>query len=194
MAGLATASFMQQVPDEPSTWQFCQPLARDVVYDLIPVAQRREWHARLARAMERYEPRSDSDAEGEYGGSEAVARHLPPATIAFHWSQACEGVEASQWRRSLRAIEWWERSVLAAIDAAAHAEALLLLDRAQQLAELLSRYFSGHKLPAAATGGSSEGSALASPVGDNGSEGLEDWATAGPDSQVGTGPGRSRVG
>lgn len=35
------------------TTQTCiQALARDVVYDLIPVGQRREWHGRLAFAME----------------------------------------------------------------------------------------------------------------------------------------------
>lgn len=72
-----------------------QVLARDVVYDLVPLGQRRDWHARLAQAMERYSPSAGQEDDGG-GAPQKGESHLPPTTIAYHWSQACRGVEAAQ--------------------------------------------------------------------------------------------------
>lgn len=51
---LEAASFLRQDPQEPATWRFCQLLARDVVYEMIPKDVRRDWHAAAAAAMEAY--------------------------------------------------------------------------------------------------------------------------------------------
>ena len=52
--------------------------ARDAAYELIPFQQRRALHAQLARALE----------QG------LNLDHVPPSALAYHWSQACRGVEA----------------------------------------------------------------------------------------------------
>eukprot|EP00887_Chlorella_sp_A99_P006306 scaffold3.g6306.t1 len=157
LAGLEAARFMRQEDSqEASAWQFCQArgagprcsavLARDVVYDMVPLGQRREWHARLAAAMEGWARPAGQGGEGDGQGPD----HLPPATIAFHWTQSCRRTEATQWHRTLRAIEWWQRAAVAALDAGEHAEALALLGRAQGLAEQLAAYSGGREEPPAA--------------------------------------------
>ena len=52
--------------------------ARDAAYELIPFQQRRALHAQLAQALE----------QG------LKLDHVPPSALAYHWSQACRGVEA----------------------------------------------------------------------------------------------------
>ncbi|GAB4822063.1 hypothetical protein N2152v2_009109 [Parachlorella kessleri] len=109
LQGLAAANFMKQDPEEPITWRFTQVLARDVVYDLIPVGQRRDWHARHAFAME--------ICKSEWFG-------MPG------W-----------WWRTMKAIEYWEKSADEAIARAAFADALPLLQKAQDLGSLLAEYY-----------------------------------------------------
>ena len=65
-------------------------LARDVAYDLIPFAQRRGLHARLAEALETTLPRASA------------------TTIAFHYSKSCHAVEGAEWKRAVKAIQYWE--------------------------------------------------------------------------------------
>ena len=54
LCSLEAASFLRQDPQEPATWRFCQLLARDVVYEMVPKDVRRDWHAAAAAAMEAY--------------------------------------------------------------------------------------------------------------------------------------------
>lgn len=125
---LQSQRFVQQDEVDENLWRFCQVLARDVVFDMIPITQRRDWHGRLAAAMERLAPDLP----------------LPPSTIAYHWLESCAGLEVAQWPRALKAMEYWERAGVAAVDAGTPAEALNLLQKAQDVAEVLDRYFATH--------------------------------------------------
>jgi Adenylate and Guanylate cyclase catalytic domain len=78
-----------------ATWQFTDVLARDVVWDMIPLTQRREWQARLATAMARC---GNARGGGIDGGNSDNRRPIPPAIIAYHWSQAAIGVERTEVR------------------------------------------------------------------------------------------------
>lgn len=86
-----------------------QVLARDVAYDLIPFAQRRGLHARLAEALENTLPRAAA------------------ATIAFHYSKSCHSVEGSEWKRAAKAIQFWEMAAEEAMDGIDHGQVRLLL-------------------------------------------------------------------
>ena len=77
-------------------------LARDVAYDLIPFAQRRGLHARLAEALETTLPRAS------------------PTTIAFHYSKSCHAVEAAEWKRAVKAIQYWEMAAHEAMEGIDH--------------------------------------------------------------------------
>ena len=79
-------------------------LARDVAYDLIPFAQRRGLHARLAEALESTLPRAAA------------------ATIAFHYSKSCHSVEGSEWKRAVKAIQYWEVAAEEAMDGIDHGQ------------------------------------------------------------------------
>lgn len=81
-----------------------QVLARDVAYDLIPFAQRRGLHARLAEALETCLPRA------------------APATIAFHYSKSCLSVEGSDWKWAVKAIQYWEKAAEEAMDGIDHGQ------------------------------------------------------------------------
>lgn len=81
-----------------------QVLARDVAYDLIPFAQRRGLHARLAEALESTLPRAAA------------------ATIAFHYSKSCHSVEGSEWKRAVKAIQYWEMAAEEAMDGIDHGQ------------------------------------------------------------------------
>ena len=138
---LQSAGFVQQDAMDDNLWRFTQVLARDVVFDTIPITQRREWHGRLARAMERLAPELP----------------LPASTIAYHWSESCAGLEVAQWPRALKAMEYWESAAAQAVDAGAPAEAINLLQKAQDLAETLDRYFVSHTHSVWMIRGSSDG-------------------------------------
>lgn len=79
-----------------------QVLARDVAYDLIPFAQRRGLHARLAEALETTLPRASA------------------TTIAFHFSKSCHAVEGSEWKRAVKAIQYWEMAAEEAMEGIDH--------------------------------------------------------------------------
>lgn len=79
-----------------------QVLARDVAYDLIPFAQRRGLHARLAEALETTLPRASA------------------TTIAFHYSKSCHAVEGSEWKRAVKAIQYWEMAAEEAMEGIDH--------------------------------------------------------------------------
>lgn len=76
-----------------------QVLAQDVANQLIPFSQRRNLHAKLAEAFE---------------ASHAVPP-VPPAIIAYHWSESCRGSEDAEWKRVAKAVDWWERAAMAAM-------------------------------------------------------------------------------
>ena len=77
-------------------------LARDVAYDLIPFAQRRGLHARLAEALEITLPRACA------------------TTIAFHYSKSCHAVEGAEWKRAVKAIQYWEMAAEEAMEGIDH--------------------------------------------------------------------------
>jgi len=73
-----------------------------VAYDLIPFAQRRGLHARLAEALETSLPRASA------------------TTIAFHYSKSCHAVEAAEWKRAVKAIQFWEMAAEEAMEGIDH--------------------------------------------------------------------------
>ena len=79
-----------------------QVLARDVAYDLIPFAQRRGLHARLAEALETSLPRASA------------------TTVAFHYSKSCHSVESAEWKRAVKAIQYWEMAAEEAMEGIDH--------------------------------------------------------------------------
>ncbi|CAL8469391.1 g8932 [Coccomyxa elongata] len=118
---LEAARFLKAT-EVPGTWMITQVLARDVAYELIPFSQRRLLHAELARALE------------EDGRAGAV----PAAILAYHWTHSCAGIEASEWRRALMAVTWWERAAHDAQDKGIDpSEALRLFQRADAIAAIL---------------------------------------------------------
>ena len=73
-----------------------------MAYDLIPFAQRRGLHARLAEALETSLPRASA------------------TTIAFHYSKSCHAVEAAEWKRAVKAIQFWEMAAEEAMEGIDH--------------------------------------------------------------------------
>ncbi len=73
-----------------------------MAYDLIPFAQRRGLHARLAEALETSLPRAST------------------TTIAFHYSKSCHAVEAAEWKRAVKAIQFWEMAAEEAMEGIDH--------------------------------------------------------------------------
>lgn len=65
-------------------------VSRDVVYELIPVMQRRTLHARLAEVL----------------SGAALSSGVPAATVAYHWAQSCKstrgGVNIAELPRVLK--------------------------------------------------------------------------------------------
>ena len=82
-----------------------------MAYDLIPFAQRRGLHARLAEALETTLPRASA------------------TTIAFHYSKSCHAVEGSEWRRAVKAIQYWEMAAEEAMEGIDHHQVLQKLQR-----------------------------------------------------------------
>lgn len=140
-----------------STWQFTDVLGRDIVWDMIPLTQRREWQARLAAAMARFgnnnTPAAASAGGGGGGGANSYSgfmnttsnksnpysgrRAIPPAIIAYHWSQAALGVETTEWQATLQAIDWWERAASEASLSGSFDEEVSLLHNATIMANAL---------------------------------------------------------
>jgi hypothetical protein len=120
------------------TWQFTDLLARDAIWDMIPLTQRREWQARLATAMARFGTNTHSCGSG--GGNSSSGnlstnpysnrKPIPPAIIAYHWSKAALGVESTEWQSSLQAIHWWERAASEASLTGDYDEEIALLHNA----------------------------------------------------------------
>lgn len=103
-----------------STWLFTDILGRDIVWDMVPLTQRREWHARLATAMARFGKNNSTsvgngnnfngyiNASSSNSNPYSNKRAIPPTIIAYQWSQAALGVETTEWQATLQAINWWE--------------------------------------------------------------------------------------
>lgn len=138
LVGLCKAGFLRRDMNRPlELWQFSTMVARDVVYELIPHFQRRGLHAKTAEVLEAQE-----------GGC------APMTTVAYHWSQACLGVEITEWRRAFRAAECWEKAAAEATEKSARVEALRLYQKAVDVAEKLLQF----QLPVPAEGGHTEAS------------------------------------
>ena len=105
-------------------------LARDVAYDLIPFAQRRGLHARLAEALESTLPRAAA------------------ATIAFHYSKSCHSVEGSEWKRAVKAIQYWEVAAEEAMDGIDHGQVSCSQQWGAVLCQLCHVVFVGSAAPA----------------------------------------------
>ena len=80
----------------------CRCWHADVAYDLIPFAQRRGLHARLAESLETTLPRACA------------------TTIAFHYSKSCHAVEGAEWKRAVKAIQYWEMAAEEAMEGIDH--------------------------------------------------------------------------
>ena len=101
-------------------WNFVTVVVRDAVYAIIPHDQRRYLHAKLADSLQR-----------------ASGSTVPMATIAQHWTKACRGVEAAEWKRTTRAIRCWEAAAHQAMDKGQRVEAIQMFEMAQELATCL---------------------------------------------------------
>ncbi|KAL3159729.1 hypothetical protein ABBQ38_010135 [Trebouxia sp. C0009 RCD-2024] len=121
MEELTAAGFLKPCKETPDSWDFAQVLARDVAYDLIPFAQRRGLHARLAEALETTLPRASA------------------TTIAFHFSKSCHAVEGSEWKRAVKAIQYWEMAAEEAMEGIDHHQALHLFKKAEILLETMNK-------------------------------------------------------
>ncbi|KAL0052814.1 hypothetical protein WJX82_008196 [Trebouxia sp. C0006] len=121
MQELEAAGFLKPCKETPDSWDFAQVLARDVAYDLIPFAQRRGLHARLAEALETSLPRASA------------------TTIAFHYSKSCHAVEAAEWKRAVKAIQFWEMAAEEAMEGIDHHQALRLFKKAEILLETMNK-------------------------------------------------------
>lgn len=110
-----------------TTWRFEDVLARDVVYNMIPLSQRSTWHSKLAYELETYK-----DGRGN---------SIPPAIIAYHWSQAAAmssgDAKSADGRTeaSLKAVRAWEKAALEASLSWSYDGEITLLNHARASAE-----------------------------------------------------------
>ncbi|GMH42274.1 hypothetical protein BSKO_10193 [Bryopsis sp. KO-2023] len=102
-------------------WRFNNQVARDAVYGLIPNGQRRRLHAKFAQVLQE---------GGDWDDS----------IVAFHWEKSSEGVEAVEWRRTLKAISGWQRAGVYARDHGGLSQALDCFQRAVHLQEKLIEF------------------------------------------------------
>ena len=144
LCSLEAASFLRQDPQEPATWRFCQLLARDVVYEMVPKDVRRDWHAAAAATAKAAALVAEATQVCRLPALLCTPLHpfalhaVSPCPLllamATHQSTvahpACSPI-ALQWPRSFRAAEWWERSALDAVDNGTYSDALPLLQKAQ---------------------------------------------------------------
>lgn len=63
---------------------------------------------------------------------------VPSTALAYHWTQSCIGAEATEWKRALCAIDWWEKASYEAVEKAAKVEALRLFQKAADIADKIS--------------------------------------------------------
>ena len=138
---LRTEGFIKREEGSDSTWVFVDVLVRDVVYDMIPLTQRKEWHARLAAAMVvKSRQGDDVDVEGDEKKKkkEKKTKSIPAAIVAYHFTQACFQDEIAHWQVALHAIEWWERAAGEAAQKGAFTEESSLLHNAAIISSALS--------------------------------------------------------
>ncbi|GMH42293.1 hypothetical protein BSKO_10212 [Bryopsis sp. KO-2023] len=102
-------------------WRFNNQVARDAVYGLIPNGQRRRLHAKFAQVLQE---------GGDWDDS----------VVAFHWEKSSEGVEAVEWRRTLKAISGWQGAGVYARDHGGLSQALDCFQRAVHLQEKLIEF------------------------------------------------------
>ena len=91
--------------DEDVVWVFVDVLARDVVYNMIPMTQRKQWHAQLAAEMAIFG--GDGDG-GDAGGNRAI----PASIIAYHWSFSCFEDEATEVSFQSQRIDFYNKRCL----------------------------------------------------------------------------------
>ena len=97
---------MSLVPPCPPAWPCpsLQVLAQDVANSLIPFSQRRNLHFKLAEALE----------------ASHTIPPVPAAIIGFHFAESCKHVEGDEWRRAMKAVEYWEKAGLEAMEGIDH--------------------------------------------------------------------------
>ncbi|GMH40958.1 hypothetical protein BSKO_08862 [Bryopsis sp. KO-2023] len=113
----------QDMVSDNKLWQFNSHMARDAIYELIPHFQRRALHAKLAALLNTLECKA------------------PHAIIAYHWTQSCAGVEATEWRLAMCAMEEWEKATHEAMQKSAPAEALRLLQKAVDISNKIMAFY-----------------------------------------------------
>jgi class 3 adenylate cyclase len=121
LATLKMAGFLcQKTSDDDQSYAFRQTIIRDVIYNLMLFAQRRELHRRLARW---YETRYGSPVGTDAAAANSDARSLEPyyALLAEHWQMAEE---------ALPAIGYLERAAEQALRSGLYRETIDLLRRA----------------------------------------------------------------
>jgi len=118
-----------------TTWLFTDKLERDIVWDMIPLTQRREWQARLATEMAKFGKNNNTSSNN--GRNNSRKKAIPPAIIAYQWSQAVLGVETTEWQATLQAIDWWEQAASEASVSGSFEEEVSLLHNATIMANAL---------------------------------------------------------
>eukprot|EP01025_Chloroclados_australasicus_P020637 TRINITY_DN21764_c0_g1_i1.p1 TRINITY_DN21764_c0_g1~~TRINITY_DN21764_c0_g1_i1.p1 ORF type:complete len:304 (-),score=25.47 TRINITY_DN21764_c0_g1_i1:302-1213(-) len=102
-------------------------VSKDVVYDMIPTYQRRQFHARLAEELERL----------NLSGKQKFPLHL----LAYHWQQSCQSNELVEWRRAIKAMNYWQDAAQVAKGKGAYVEAVRLFQKAADNGSLLTDGF-----------------------------------------------------
>lgn len=101
-----TCKAVSHVPKSTLAWPcpYLQVLAQDVANSLIPFSQRRNLHFKLAEALE----------------ASHTIPPVPAAIIGFHFAESCKHVEGDEWRRAMKAVEYWEKAALEAMEGIDH--------------------------------------------------------------------------
>jgi class 3 adenylate cyclase len=127
LATLEMAGFLCSEPDDQNpSYTFRQAIIRDVIYNLMIFAQRRELHRRVARW---YETRYGQPAGA--GTADVESKALEPyyALLAEHWQMAEEAIPA---------IGYLERAAEQALRGGLYREAIGFLRRAVALSSRMS--------------------------------------------------------
>lgn len=96
---------------------------RDIIYALIPNEQRRNLHAKMAEVVQ-------------------SIPEIAVENVAYHWTQSVIGLEAIEWRRTLKAINRWESAAEEAIAQGNILKAIDALENSAHLQECLDEYYS----------------------------------------------------
>lgn len=70
---------------------------------------------------------------GLVGQKSKLAGRQPPE---HPLRQACQHQEVGEWRAAVKAVEWWERAALEAVESGAPTEAMRMFQRAADIAEV----------------------------------------------------------